>query len=111
MTATATLATGILVGIATRSRAAAARAGVIAAVLSMPAHFAITVMAAQYARPTTLTNPYDIAAYARSGSPDVASYLLGDDLAGNIISLAITLLVVYAVAGIVAVTPRRSSST
>jgi len=108
ITVAAALATGTLVGVATRNRVAAARAGVIAAVLSMPAHFAIAVIAAQSARPTTLTNPYDIAAYARSGSPDVASYVLGDDLAGNIVSLATTLLAVYAAAAVAAVAPRSS---
>lgn len=106
--AAATLATAIIVGVRTRSRSTAARAGLLAAILSAPIQFAVTVMAVQHGHPSALTNSYDIAAYPRSGYPDVASYLLSDALGGNIVSLVITPLVMYALATVgAAAAPRR----
>jgi hypothetical protein len=98
VTALATFVTAALVAFRTRSRAAAARAGLLVAILSAPVHFAMTVTAQLYGRSWTLTNPYDIAAYPHSGYPDVASYLLSDTLEGNIISLVVTPLLMYVLA-------------
>jgi hypothetical protein len=107
ITVAATLATAVLVGVLTRSRAAGARAGLLAAVLMSPIQFAMTLIASQYVHPSALTNQYDIAAYARGGYPDAASYLLSDALGGSIVSLAVTLLAMYAVAAAVtAAAPR-----
>jgi hypothetical protein len=93
--AAATLATALATGAATRSRTSAMRAGLLTAVLSTPLHFAIAVMVALHT-PATLTNSYDIAAYPQSGFPDVASYLLSDTLGGNIVSLVVTPLAMWA---------------
>jgi hypothetical protein len=98
----ATLAAAIVVGVVTGDRSSATRAGVLAAVLSAPLHFAITVVALESSHPTTLTNPYDINAYRGSGYPDVASYLLGDALGGEIVSFAVTPLAMYALAAVAA---------
>ncbi|HEX7270210.1 MAG TPA: hypothetical protein VF256_22680 [Streptosporangiaceae bacterium] len=73
----------------TRSRAAGARAGLLAVVLGAPVHFAVTLTAILHVRHYTLTTPYDLAAYPHSGYPDVASYLLSDALGGNIIGLVL----------------------
>lgn len=105
--AAATLATTLGVGAVTGSRAAATRAGLLAAVLGTPIHFATGLIMAQYTHPAVLTNAYDIAAYPHSGYPDVASYLLSDTLAGNIVSLAVTPLAMSAIAVVgAAVAPR-----
>jgi hypothetical protein len=107
ITAAATLITTVGVGSVTRSRPAATRAGLLTAVLSTPIHFAMALLVAQYAHPAELTNSYDIAAYPNSGYPDVASYVLSDTLASNIISLAITPVAMCALAMAVAsLTPR-----
>ena len=58
----------------------------------------MALIVAQNAHPAVLTNSYDIAAYPHSGYPDVASYLLSDTLAGNIVSLAITPMAMWALA-------------
>ena len=73
----------------TRSRAAGARAGLLAVVLGAPVHFAVALTAILHVRHYTLTTPYDLAAYPHSGYPDVASYLLSDALGGNIIGLVL----------------------
>ena len=99
VTAAATLITAVLVGAVTHSRVAAARAGLLAAVLGAPIHFAMAV-ARLPAHPPT--GGYDPGAFAHSGYPDAASYLLGDALAGNIVSLTVTPLAMYAVAALAA---------
>lgn len=98
ITVVATVATAAVVGLITGSRTAAARAGLLTALISAPIHAAMTIIAAQYAHPTTLASPYDIAAFPRSGYPDITSYLLSDAVAGNIIALAATPLIAYALA-------------
>jgi hypothetical protein len=96
--AAATLATTVGVAGLTGSRPAATRAGLLVAVLGAPVQFAIAVVAAGYAAPSVLTDPYDIAAYPRSGYPDVASYLLSDTLGGDIVVLTVTPLAVCVLA-------------
>jgi hypothetical protein len=108
--AAGTLMTAVLVGLVTRDRAAAARAGVLSAVLSAPIHFAITITALEYSGTSVLTNPYDVAAYPRSGYPDVASYLLSDALGGNIVSLAVAAPAMYVLAAIGGVAAARRKS-
>jgi hypothetical protein len=98
VTAAATLVTTAGIAAWTGNRLAATRAGLLVAILSAPVEFAITVIAAEYADPSVLTNPYDIAAYPRSGYPDVASYLLSDTLGGNIVALVVTPLVAFPLA-------------
>jgi hypothetical protein len=100
ITAIVALATAVVVSIRTRSRRAGARAGLLAAVLSAPIEFAIALLSLDEAGSAALTNPYDIAAFASSGYPDAASYLLSDALGGTIVSLAVTPLVVYALASL-----------
>ena len=97
--AAATLATAVVAGAATRSRTAGTRAGLLTAVLSAPIHFTVTIIMLQQ-HAAVLTNAYDIAAYPRSGFPDVASYLLSDALGGNIINMAVTPLIMYALAAL-----------
>ena len=80
-----TLAASIGAAAATGSGPAGARAGLLAAILSAPMHFATDLTAILQVGHYTLTNPYDIAAYPHSGYPDVASYLLSDEIAGDII--------------------------
>ncbi len=101
--AAATLATTLGVAAVSRNWTAARRAGLITAVLSTPIHFATALLAAQCVHQAMLTDSYDVAAYPHSGYPDVASYLLSDTLAGNIVSLAGTAVAIWALA---AVTPR-----
>lgn len=96
--AATTLAATLAAGATTGSRAAATRAGLLAAVLGTPIHFATALLLAQYAHPAVLTDSYDIAAYPHSGYPDVASYLLSDTIAGNIVSLVVTPLAMSAIA-------------
>ncbi len=108
--AAATLATTLGVGAATGNRAAATRTGLLTAVLSTPIHFAAGLIMARYSHPAVLTNPYDIAAYPHSGYPDVASYLLSDTIAGNIVSLVITPVAMSAIVVVTAaVAPRLHS--
>lgn len=98
ITAAATVVTAAVVGLIAGSRTAAARAGLLTALISAPIHAATTIIAVQYAHPAILTNPYDIAAYPRSGYPDIASYLLSDTVAGTIVTLVATPLVAYLLA-------------
>lgn len=65
--AAATLATSLAAGAATGSRTAANRAGLLAAALGTPIHFATGLLMAQFTRPAVLTDSYDIAAYPHSG--------------------------------------------
>jgi hypothetical protein len=82
----ATLAASIGAAATGRDTAAGTRAGVLTAILTAPIHFAVTMTTFVHMRHWTLTDPYDIAAYPHSGYPDIASYLLGDILGGNIIA-------------------------
>lgn len=83
--AAATLAASIGVSFTTRSGRAGARAGLLTAILGAPILFAVDITALLRQRQYILTNPYDIAAYPRSGQPDVASFILSDELGGHII--------------------------
>ncbi|MGH3693123.1 MAG: hypothetical protein ACRDRX_03835 [Pseudonocardiaceae bacterium] len=84
----ATLGIATTLSAATGSARAGARAGMLTAVLGAPLHFAINMTASTQRNQHryTLTHPYDIAAYPHSGFPDVASYLISDDLGGSIIA-------------------------
>ncbi len=87
---------------ATRSRSAGAQAGLLTAILGGPMYFAIEMTAILHLHHYTLTSPYDIAAYARSGYPDVASYLLSDALGGFILSVLLiypAIMLVFALLG------------
>jgi hypothetical protein len=97
----------------TRSRAAGARAGLLAVVLGTPVHFAVALAAILHVGHYTLTTPYDLAAYPHSGYPDVASYLLSDALGGNIIGLVLypIPLLVLALLGAAAGTGLRRLAT
>ena len=103
----AALLTAVVVAGLTRSRAAGARAGLLVAVLGAPVEFAVAVIG-QERGSLVLTNAYDMAAYPRSGFPDVASYLLSDALGGNIVSLAVTPVFMYAFAALGAAVAARS---
>jgi hypothetical protein len=110
MTAIAALATAVVVSLLTRSWRAEARAGLLVAVLSAPIEFAIALLTLDASRPAALTNAYDVAAFASSGYPDAASFQLSDALGGTIVSLAVTPLVIYALASLgAAVAPRLRS--
>src|SRR5262249_2728419 len=74
---------------ATASGTAGAQAGLLTVVLSAPLNFAIGLTAILQVHHYALTTPYDVAAYPHSGYPDVASYLLSDAVAGNIIGLVL----------------------
>jgi len=49
-------------------------------------HFTIDLTALLHLQHYTLTSTYDIAAYPRSGYPDIASYILSDQVAGDILA-------------------------
>jgi hypothetical protein len=72
--------------VATGSRRTGGWAGVLALTLAGPLHLAITLTTETSLHQYTLTDPYDIAAYPHSGFPDVASYVLSDVVAGNILT-------------------------
>ncbi len=61
------------------------RAGVLAALIGAPIHFVIEVTRLLAQHQYMLTNPYDVAAFPHSGYPDVASYVLSDAVAGDIV--------------------------
>lgn len=82
----ATLLVAVGVAASTGSWAAGARAGCLTMVLSTPIRFATDLTSLLQVHHYVLTNPYDLAAYQRSGLPDVASYLLSDALGGEIIA-------------------------
>ena len=69
----------------TRSRLAGVQAGLLTAVLGALTHFALDLTAILQVHHYALTSPYDIAAYAHSGYPSVASYVLSDAVAGDIL--------------------------
>jgi hypothetical protein len=69
----------------TGSRLAGARAGLLTVVLGALTHFAAATAVLATVHHYTLTSSYDIVRYPHSGAPDVASYVIGDDLGGAII--------------------------
>jgi hypothetical protein len=83
--AAATLAVSAGAAATTRSRLAGVQAGLLTAVLSALMRFALDLTAILQVHHYTLTSPYDIAAYAHSGYPSVASYVLSDALGGSIL--------------------------
>jgi hypothetical protein len=85
VSAAAVLVASACVGASTRSLSAGAWAGVLTAVLGAPIHFAIDMSALLQLHNYALTNPFDVAAYAHSGYPTVASYVISDTLGGYII--------------------------
>jgi hypothetical protein len=85
VSAAAVLVVSACVAASTRSMPAEAKAGVVTAVIGAPIHFAIDMSALLQLHHYALTNPLDVAAYARSGLPTVASYLISDTLGGYII--------------------------
>ena len=81
-----TLAAAVGASAATGSRQAGAQAGLLATVLGAPIHFAVDMTMLLQLHHYTLTTAYDVNAYAHSGYPDVASYVLSDALAGSILA-------------------------
>lgn len=71
-------------GYATQRQAEGLRAGLLTAILIGPVLFAIDLTALLGSHSLTLTDPYDIAAFARTSYPDVASFVLSDDIGGHI---------------------------
>src|SRR5262249_62059546 len=97
--AAAVLAASVGAAAATGNAGAGARAGLLTAVLSAPMHFAADLTALMQAGHYTLTSPYDVAAFPRSGYPDVASYLLSDAMAGDVlVGLVVYPVVLFTVA-------------
>lgn len=84
--AVATLAVSAGAAAATRSRPAGVQAGLLAVLLGALVRFTADVTALLQQHHYTLASGYDIAAYARSGYPGVASYLLSDAVAGGILT-------------------------
>jgi hypothetical protein len=85
VSAGAVLVVSVCVAASTRSMPAGAKAGVVAAVLGAPIHFAIDMSALLQLQHYALSDPFDVAAYSHSGFPTVASYLISDTLGGYII--------------------------
>jgi len=83
--AAATLAVSAGAAATTRNRLSGIRAGLLTAVLGALMRFALDLTAILQVHHYALTSPYDIAAYAHSGYPSVASYVLSDALAGGIL--------------------------
>jgi hypothetical protein len=83
--AAATFAVSVGVAAAFRSGGTGLRAGMLTTILAAPLHFTVDLTMLIDLRHYTLTNGYDIAAYPRSGYHDVASYILSDAVAGNIL--------------------------
>jgi hypothetical protein len=99
--AVATLAAAIGASVTTRSDRAGVRAGLLTIALAAPIQVAVALTAVLHQR-FILTDPYDIAAFPHSGYPDVASYLLSDTIAGEIITglvLYPVTLLVFALVG------------
>ena len=81
----ATLAISAGAAATTRSRLAGLQAGLLTAVLGALMRFTLDLTAIMQVHHYALTSPYDIAAYAHSGYPSVASYVLSDALGGSIL--------------------------
>lgn len=86
VSAAAVLVVAACAGASSHSMPAGARAGVLTAVLGAPVHFAIDMTALLQVHHFVLASPFDVAAYAHSGYPTVASYLISDTLGGYIIT-------------------------
>lgn len=69
----------------TGSRLAGTRAGLLTVVLGALTNFAMITAVLAAVHHYTLTSPYEVAQFRRSGAPDVARYVIGDGLAGGII--------------------------
>ena len=82
----ATVAVSIGAAATARDQAAGIKAGLLTIALAMPVRFAIDMAALLSVRHYVLTDPYDQAAFPRSGFPDVASYLLSDSMGGEILA-------------------------
>ena len=61
------------------------QAGLLAAILGVLAHFTVTLTTILHLHHYTLAGAADAAAYAHSGYPSVASYVLSDTLSGSIL--------------------------
>jgi hypothetical protein len=83
--AAATLAVSAGAAATTRSRLSGVQAGLVTAVLGALMRFALDLTAILQVHHYTLTSAYDVAAYAHSGYPSVASYVLSDAVAGDIL--------------------------
>jgi hypothetical protein len=97
------------VGATTHDRAAARRAGLLTVALTAPMHVATDLLSMLRVHEFTLADPYDIASFAHSGFPDVASYVLSDAIGGEIISglvLQPAILALVAILGAAAATAR-----
>lgn len=81
----ATLAVSAAAAATTRSRLAGVQAGLLTGVLGALLRFAVDLTAILQVHHYALTGPHDVAAYAHSGYPSVASYVLSDTLAGSIL--------------------------
>ncbi len=86
VSAVAVLVASVGAAATTRSMPAGIRAGLLTIALTAPMHFAADITGLLQVNHYMLTDPYDVAAFARGGYPDVASYLLSDALGGEIIS-------------------------
>lgn len=73
--------------------------------LSAPAHVAAELTAILQAGHFTLASAYDVAAYPHSGYPDVASYLLSDAMAGEIITGLVAFPLVLAAIAVLTASP------
>lgn len=114
VSAVAVLVASVGAAATTRSLPAGVRAGVLTIALTAPMHFAADITGLLHVTHYTLTDPYDVAAFARGRYPDVASYLLSDALGGEIISgfvLSPVVLVVLALLGSAAGTRLNRSGT
>ncbi|HMH92682.1 MAG TPA: hypothetical protein VK586_16540, partial [Streptosporangiaceae bacterium] len=76
-----TLAVGYGASAATGSRLAGVRAGLACAVVGALAHFAVDAVVLLTVSRYTLATPHDVAQY-HSGALNLASYVIGDALAG-----------------------------
>jgi hypothetical protein len=117
--AAAALAVSAGAAATTRSRLAGLQAGLLTAVLSALMRFALDLTAMLQVHHYVLTSQSDIAAYAHSGYPSVASYVLSDALAGNILAglvlypiglLGIAYLAATAAAGLRQAAARHTSA-
>jgi hypothetical protein len=87
--AAATLAVSAGAAATTRSRLSGIQAGLITAVLGTLTRFALDLTAILQLHHYALTSAHDIAGYAHSGYPSVASYVLSDEVAGGIFGLVL----------------------
>jgi hypothetical protein len=110
--AAATFVVSVGVAAITRDSRAGIRAGVLTGLLGALMSFTVNVVELLRLPAYPLTDPYDIAAFARSGLPDTASYILSDALGGEIISgLVLYPLVLTAVALVSATVGSRAPGT